>query len=367
MKIKSLKLQNFRSFDKKELTFSEETTIIVGPNTAGKTNILEAISLLSTGKSFRANIEAEMINSRQDIARVSAQCTADSTQEEQETLEVVVTRGELNGEKVPRKKLMINGASKRFYDFAGMLKTVLFGPWDVDLVTGSPSARRRFLDSVCSQVDREYRRSLLSYEKGVRQRNKLLQRIREGEAKPGTGRYPAKRSQLMFWDQLLIKNGEYLTHVREEFIDFVNMTEPLDSEELSLEYDRSTISPARIKEYEAEEVAAGATLVGPHRDDFGFRTQDKVHSAQGKRDLAIYGSRGEQRMIVLWLKLAELAFIEGKSGARPVLLLDDVFSELDHKHREEIMKTIGRQQTIITTADPHTIEEWRKTAQVIEL
>lgn len=364
MLLKTISLQNFRSFDKKEFIFDEKTTIIVGPNTAGKTNILEAISLLSTGKSFRASVEAEMIRSDEDIARVKAKVVSS---EEEEEVEIVVTRGELNGERVPRKKLMINGTSKRFYDFVGMLKTVLFGPWDVDLVTGSPSARRRFLDSVCSQVDREYRRSLLSYEKGVRQRNKLLQRIREGEAKPGTGRYPAKRSQLMFWDQLLIKNGEYLTHVREEFIDFVNMTEPLDSEELSLEYDRSTISPARIKEYEAEEVAAGATLVGPHRDDFGFRAQNTVHSTQEKRDLAIYGSRGEQRMIVLWLKLAELAFIDGKSGARPVLLLDDVFSELDHKHREEVMKTIGRQQTIITTADPHTIEEWRKSAQIIEL
>ncbi|TSC89997.1 MAG: DNA replication and repair protein RecF [Microgenomates group bacterium Gr01-1014_5] len=356
MLIKNLVLQNFRSFGKKEFTFSEETTIIVGPNTAGKTNILEAISLLSTGKSFRASVEAEMIKSTEEVGRVM--CEAGGGDEGEVGLEVVVTRGELNGEKIPRKKLMINETPKRFYDFVGTLKTVLFGPWDVDLVTGSPSARRRFLDSVCSQVDREYRRSLLSYEKGVRQRNKLLQRIREGEA---------KRSQLMFWDQLLIKNGEYLTHVREEFIDFVNMTEPLDSEELSLEYDRSTISPARIKEYEAEEVAAGATLVGPHRDDFGFRAQGIGNSAQEKRNLAIYGSRGEQRMVVLWLKLAELAFIDGKSGSRPVLLLDDVFSELDHKHREEVMKTIGRQQTIITTADPHTIEEWRKSAQIIEL
>ncbi len=355
MYIRSITLLNFRSFSKKSFNFDLHTTIIVGSNTAGKTNILEAISLLSTGKSFRANVEVEMIRSDEDIARVKAQVVSSG---EEEGLEIVVTRGELNGEKIPRKKLLINGTPKRFYDFVGTLKTVFFGPWDVDLVTGSPSARRRFLDSVCSQVDREYRRSLLSYEKGVRQRNKLLQRIRDGEA---------KRSQLMFWDQLLIKNGEYLTSVREEFIDFVNMTEPLDSEELSLEYDRSVISPARIKEYEAEEVAAGATLVGPHRDDFGFRAQNIEHRTQEKRDLAIYGSRGEQRMVVLWLKLAELAFIDGKSGSRPVLLLDDIFSELDHKHREEVMKTIGRQQTIITTADPHTIEEWTDKAQIMEL
>lgn len=357
MLLKSISLQSFRSFARKSLEFNERTTVIVGPNASGKTNILEAIYLLSTGKSFRAGREEEMIRNGDDVARVSGQFTADS---EQQKLEAVLTRGQINGERVARKKLTINGVAKRLYNFAGTLKIVLFGPWDLGLVTESPSTRRRFLDNVLSQVDREYRRSILSYEKGVRQRNKLLERIREGEA---------SRSQLLFWDKLLIRNGTYITGAREKFIEFVNQREPLGEEVFSIIYDKSAISEGRLEQYAQEEIAAATTLVGPHRDDFKIESIKGTKSTKGikGRDLAIYGSRGEQRMGVLWLKLAELAFIESVTGDRPVLLLDDIFSELDHEHREVVMGVVGRQQTIITTADPHTIEALRKDATVIEL
>lgn len=362
MIIKNVTLQNFRSFEKKEVEFEEKTTIIVGQNTAGKTNILEAVNLLSTGKSFRASLEQEMIKTGEEIARVSGKCEVESGKMEagqKWDLEVVLTRGILHGTKVPSKKLSINGSSKLFSTFVGNLKTVLFGPQDLDLVTGSPTLRRKFLDNVCSQVGREYRRSILSYEKGLRQRNRLLQRIREGEAKP---------SQLFFWNNLLIKNGDYITNFREELINFINISAPLNDEELSLEYDKSVISPERINNYANQEIAAGITLVGPHRDDFVFRSQGTVQSTQEKwRDLAIYGSRGEQRMAVLWLKLAELTFVEGKTGEKPILLLDDIFSELDHRHIDVVLRIIGKQQTIITTADPHTIEGWKGKAKIIQL
>ena len=166
----------------------------------------------------------------------------------------------------------------------------------------------------------------------------------------------------MFWDKLLIKNGEHITNAREEFIEYVNKTSSLNDQTFSLEYDKSTISESRLEKYAREEVYAGKTLVGPHRDDFIFKIQDK--SAQ--RDLASFGSRGEQRMGVLWLKLAELTFIEEKSGARPTLLLDDIFSELDHDHRDVVMDVIKHQQTIISTADPHFVEGFDKVA-LIEL
>lgn len=358
MLIKNISLQNFRSFKEKKIGFDEQTTTIVGPNASGKTNILEAINLLATGKSFRADREEEMVRNGDDLARVVGKIGGGGGHEGV-TLEVVLTRGTLNGSNVARKKLSVNGVSRRFYNFVGTLKVVLFGPWDLELVTESPSRRRKFLDNVLSQVDREYYRSLLSYEKGVRQRNKLLERIREGEASP---------SQLLFWNQLLIKNGNYLTEAREKLIEFVNSTPRLGNENFGLEYDRSTISESRLEQYTEEEVAAATTLVGPHRDDFQFQispfdsfdfTQDKF--AQGKhvkteRNLATYGSRGEQRMGVLWLKLAELGFVEAQSQQKPVLLLDDIFSELDHKHREVVMSVVGQQQTIMTTADPHTIE-----------
>jgi DNA replication and repair protein RecF len=145
-----------------------------------------------------------------------------------------------------------------------------------------------------------------------------------------------------------------------------------------LEYDRSSISEERLKQYEREEMAAGTTLVGPHRDDFVFRIMNNEPGTMGSRDLAVYGSRGEQRLAVLWLKLGELKFMTMKMGEfsssakasedKPVLLLDDIFSELDDYHRQMVLKVTGGQQTIITTADLELKkEEWLSGVNEIEL
>ena len=352
--VSKLRLNAFRNFKTKLLEFSDGVSVIIGPNASGKTNILESIFLLSTGKSFRAHLEEEMVNYDTDISRIKGRTKSDG---EINDLEVILTRGLIDigksaPEKVARKRLMLNGVAKRLVDFAGNFRVALFGPWDLDLVTESPSLRRKFLDTVLSQVDREYRRASLSYEKGLRQRNKLLLRIREEGL---------SRSQLLFWDRLLVKNGDYIAHAREEFIGFINATSELDDQSFSLEYDKSAISEARLEQYAEEEVAAATTLVGPHRDDIIF--QIRVAKAEN-RNLATYGSRGEQRMGVLWLKLAELAFVEAKTGERPTLLLDDIFSELDHKHREIVIKVAQNQQTVITTADPHFIEGFKKVEKI---
>lgn len=342
--IKVLKLTDFRNFKTKTLEFSDKITTIVGPNASGKTNILESLYLLSTAKSFKAKLEAETIQYEESITAITG--ITDTGK-----LEVKITKGD-NG--WPKKRLLLNGVPKRTIDFAGNFRTVLFGPWDMDLVTESPSIRRKFLDSVLSQVDREYRRSILSYEKGLRQRNRLLLRIRE-EGVP--------RSQLLFWNQLLIKNGNYISQKREDFINYVNTSHSDQTVNYSLEYDKSVISEGRLEQYREEEVAAATTLVGPHRDDFiFFKLKGKSGQAK-KRELSAYGSRGEQRMGVLWLKMAELNFIEELSGidedlkqARPTLLLDDIFSELDHEHRDIVMELSKKQQTIITTADEHFLK-----------
>ena len=353
--IKLLKLSDFRNFQSRSLEFSDKVTLIVGPNATGKTNILESLFLLSTGRSFKARVEEEMVSYSKDLARVKGVLSNPIS------LEAIVTRGMIDigadsPERVMRKRLLVNGIPKRLIDFAGNFRTVLFGPWDLDLVTQSPSLRRKFLDAVLSQVDREYRRSILSYEKGVRQRNRLLFRIREEGL---------SRSQLLFWNQLLIKNGNYINQRRREFIEFVNagsLKEIASTDtqiaNLKLEYDASAISEGRLEQYKDEEIAAATTLVGPHRDDFIFEEAD--------RNLASYGSRGEQRMGVLWLKMAELSFIEEKTGERPTLLLDDIFSELDHEHRDTVTEIIRNQQTIITTADPHSVGEMKK-VEIIEL
>ncbi len=324
--IYKIRLQNFRNLKDEVYEFSPKTTIIVGPNAAGKSNLLESIYVLSTGKSFKATIENELIKIGNDFARVKGLI------HENIKLEALFAYEK-------HKKLMVNGVSKRLVDFAGNLKVVLFAPEDLDLVTSSPSLRRKFLDNVLSLVDREYHRAILSYEKGLRQRNRILWDLRENT----TGNSGGER--LIFWNQLLIKTGDYIAEKREEFINFVNDTDSLNNSESKLIYDKSIISPKRLEDYKNAEIASATTLVGPHRDDFIFEV--------GKKNLSHFGSRGEQRMGVLWLKLAELAFVEKKTNEKPTLLLDDIFSELDIKHREIVFEIAKNQQTIITTADPH--------------
>ena len=345
MGIRKIQLFDFRNIKKNIFEFSKGVTVIVGPNASGKTNILESLFLLSSGKSFKARIEAEMIGYDSSIARITG--IASNLK-----LETILTRGE-NG--WPRKKLLVNGVSKRLIDFAGNFKVTLFGPWDLDLVTASPSLRRNFLDAVLSQADREYRRAILSYEKGLRQRNRLLYRIREEGL---------SRSQLLFWDKLLIRNGNYISVKRGEFIDFINATGGLNDQEFDLTYDNSAISQGRLEQYINEEIASASTLVGPHRDDFIFN----IGELRKSRSLDKFGSRGEQRMAVLWLKMGELAFLAKESDDQPILLLDDIFSELDTEHIALVSKTIDGQQTILTPTHQEFVPKTLlKHTNVIEL
>jgi len=359
VEINSLQLQNFRNYSKQEFEFVSGTTLLVGPNTSGKTNLLEAIYLLATGKSFRAGVEKEMISYGKEIARVKGKVKSEEGMEE---LEILLTTGQVGGEKVAKKKYSINKVGKRRMDFVGRLRCVLFGPEDLEIIVDSPSTRRNYLDNVLEQVDRDYRRASLSYQKGLRQRNKLLEQIRE-EGKP--------RSVLFFWDKLLIENGEIITQKREEFINFINQ-QPDYFGDLNLVYDKSVISPQRLGKYAGEEVAAGMTLVGPHRDDFVVTLKNAENKTEKRgnegRDLSIYGSRGEQRTAVFSLKLGELEYVAERTEERPVLLLDDIFSELDHERRKRLLEVIPKQQTIITTTDIHLVEPaYRRKVETLSL
>lgn len=325
--LKNLLLSNFRNFTNRQFNFERSINVINAPNASGKTNILEAVVFLAMGKSFKARKEEECIKYNEQIARIAT-----------DGLEIILTK---DVEGWPKKRLQVNGVPRRLIDFAGNIKTVLFAPQDLELVTDGPSLRRNFLDTVLSQSDREYRRSIGSYEKGVKQRNRLLLRIREENI---------SRSNLLFWNQLLIKNGNYITEKRQELIDYINSLE-----KCNLKYDYSAISEGRLEQYKNEEVASATTLVGPHRDDFVFQKDE--------RDLASFGSRGEQRMEILYLKLAELSFIEEKTKVKPILLLDDIFSELDHVHREIVMQNINNHQVIITSADEHNLPQIKNSKQ----
>lgn len=325
--LKSIALQNFRSYDQEKFSF-ENTTLIVGPNTSGKTNLIESLYLLSSGKSFRTEKDVQMLKFGKDVGR--AKGIIDETE-----LEVVITNGSVNG-KSQYKKFLVNGVSKRRVDFAANFTAVLFSPQDLDIIVDSPSLRRNFLDEVLEQTDRNYRVSLISYTKALRQRNALLEKTREEGIR--------NEKQFEYWDNMIIENGNYITQKREEFIEFVN-SQKKEIFDFILNYDKSIISKQRLLQYENEELASGVTLVGPHRDDFSVFMID----SKTMHDVKYFGSRGQQRLTILQLKILELLYIEKIFGTRPVLLLDDIFSELDEGHINLIFDEIGKQQTVITT------------------
>ncbi len=368
MHIKHLSLQNFRNYSKSEFNFSKDTTLIVGPNTSGKTNLIEAIFFLSSGKSFRIDKDEQVIRFGEEIARLSARIlpiswpkanpplAENTTPAKQDPaprdnnsikLEVIIASGKMDSRGISKKKYMVNGVSKRRIDFVGNLLTVLFSPLDLDMIVGSPGLRRNFLNNVLEAVDKDYRLALLEFTKALRQRNALLERARE------TGRRDEK--QFEFWDNILIKTGEVVARKREELISFINSSKK-DIFDFVMFYDKSIISKDRLLQYKSAELGAGVTLVGPHRDDFKIRMHpnniipNKSESNESElKEIKFFGSRGQQRLVVLQLKLFELEFVEKRLGQRPILLLDDIFSELDNEHIHLVLDMINKQQTIITT------------------
>ncbi len=339
MEIRKLILEDFRRFEKQEIEFTSKTNLLLGPNKSGKTTILEAISLLSTANSFRAEKIEEMIRWGQPMANVQASLANKGK------LQIILTPGEWQGKKVPKKKLSINGVEKKKRDFVGQLLTVIFRPEDIRIITGSPTRRRDFFDSVLVQTNWEYARSLGAYQKALRSRNKVLEGIRDRNS---------QKSDLLFWNQSLDKNGEIIFARREEFVNFVNNFWP---EGLRFLYRESRFVPEKNLK---KEIEMGMTLSGPHRDDF--------YLEKNAKDLAVFGSRSEQRLAGLNLKLVEREFIRMKKGEMPILLLDDIFSELDKESRQKVAGIIPQQQTFITAAEVGLInKEFLDKMKIIEL
>lgn len=356
MWLKTLALQNFRNYNKAQFEFDKET-IIIGPNTSGKSNLIEAISLLANGKSFKTDKEIQSIQFNESIGRIRGKIG-------ETELEIVLTRGEVGGQRTPTKKFLVNGVPKRRLDFIGNLSTVIFSPLDLEVIIGSPSKRRNFMDEALEQIDFDYRLALSEYEKGIRQRNSLLDLTRK------IGRRDVK--QFEYWDNLVIKYGQMITQKREGFVGFLN-SQTKEIFDFAVVYDKSIISYDRLLEYQEEEFLAGVTLVGPHRDDLFFEMYDDDQSTT--KDIKFFGSRGQQRLTVLQLRLMQIVFFEqtrstgsGQVKESPLLLLDDIFSELDERHIIHVLSMLENRHTVITTTHEEFVpQKYLESAKVIKL
>lgn len=352
MFLKSIFLQNFRNYTKSEFNFSKNNVLIVGSNTSGKTNFVEGIFFLSTGRSFKGDKDEQAVSFGKNIFHISG-IIEDSGGDTR--LEVTVQSG--NQEESPRKKYKVNGISKRRLDFAGNLVSVIFLPEHLDIIIASPGVRRNFLDDVLEQIDRDYRVAIISYNKGLRQRNALLDQARERGAR--------NEKQFEYWDNLLIEAGSIITQKREKLINFINNFQK-NIFDFATFYDKNIISKDRLLQYKESETAAGVTLVGPHRDDISFRMYNDTRRTT--HDIKQFGSRGEQRLTILQLKLAELAFIKETIGKKPILVLDDIFSELDQDHIKHILEEVQEGQIFFTATHKEFLDsQFLKKSDVIEL
>jgi DNA replication and repair protein RecF len=344
--LKSLKLRDFRSYLEADFSLSPRTAVY-GPNGSGKTNLLEAMYMLSVAKSFRAFRDDEVIRKGASAAYIRGEI---EDGEDQVTLEV--------GIEPKRKSAKKNGRKVRLTEILGILPSVLFSPESIEIISGPPKVRRRFLDALLSQADRSYPRTLLAFQKVLRDRNALLERIKSGGA---------KAVELFFWDKQLIEHGEQLRQKRLLAVESINKEIEAIYRAVSGEKTRLKIVPQffelshdLLKEALPRDLELTATTVGPHRDNFWFEINGE--------NLVSFGSRGEWRTTVFALKLSELSYLKKEVKKTPILLLDDVFSELDPERRARLFQTLGEGQAIITTADKALLhDELLASAETITL
>lgn len=332
MIIKSLELADFRNYDSLHIDFSKGTNILYGDNAQGKTNILEAIFISATTKSHKGSKDKDIINFNKEEAHIR-------TYLEKEEDEI---RVDMHLRKSKTKGIAIDGQKiKKASELLGLLNVVFFSPEDLSIIKNGPSERRRFVDMELCQLDSFYIYNLNHYNKIVNQRNKLLKDMYFN---------PSLRDTLNIWDSQLVSFGSKIIERRKLFVEQLNeiihdIHKKLsgDKEELIIKYEPDVL----IEDYEKSlsscqerDVKLKQTTVGPHRDDFSFLV--------GNIDIRRFGSQGQQRTAALSLKLSEIELVKKLTKDNPVLLLDDVLSELDSNRQNYLLSSIGDIQTIIT-------------------
>lgn len=361
MHVARLSLTNFRNYRRLEMELPASPVVIHGDNAQGKTNLLESLYVLATTRSHRASSDGELLchEARGDDLPV-ARAVAEAQRGRGDVKVEVLLRAEAasgeSGEAGPapvsvRKQVRLNGVARRSAEVVGQINVVLFTAQDIELATGKSALCRRYLDVVNCQLDRAYLRALQRYQKVLVQRNHLLKLLQEGQAQP---------DQMEFWDAELAKSGAYLVRQRRRLVDAlaghardIHGDISGGAEGLRVAYAPSIAVDGDLGDMERgfrevleekrrREVAQGMTVAGPHRDSLTFTVNGS--------DVARFGSRGQQQTVVLSLKMAESRHIQGEAGDSPVILLDDVFSELDRQRRKHLLGLVALHQQVLITA-----------------
>lgn len=332
MIIRSLDLKNYRNYESLSLSFDEHTNLFYGDNAQGKTNALEAIFLSATTKSHRGTKDREIIRFGEEEAHIKMIVEKKD----------VPCRIDVHLKKGRAKGVAVNGIPiRKVTELFGLINVIFFSPEDLSIIKNSPAERRRFIDLELCQLDKIYTYNLVNYNKVVNQRSKLLKDIEFDHSLLDT---------LDIWDEQLVRFGVPVIEKRKRFIaELSDLMKEIHAsltdgrEEIRLEYDPNTQAEDMKKRIAADrvrELKSKMSLVGPHRDDITFFINDI--------DVRHFGSQGQQRTAALSLKLAEIELVKQRVGDTPVLLLDDVLSELDAGRQTRLLQSIQGIQTMIT-------------------
>ncbi len=357
MHVKDIRIINFRNYYNLNIKFHDKINVIIGKNAQGKTNLLESIYICATGRSFRTNRDREMINFNKNEAYIGANV---SIGQSEKLIEIKMERGKTKRIRVNKLEL------KNYKELQSGLNVVAFSPEDLILVKGGPQERRNFLDMEISQIKPVYNFNINRYNKVLFQRNNLLKTSKiRGNI----------QSLLEIFDIQLAKIGTEIILERKKYIDelseLANITHnniTLYNENLKLEYisnieildnklEMEKNYLEKLKKNTNKDMELASTQLGPHRDD--------IFITINNNDLKTYGSQGQQRTVVLSIKLAEVELIKKKRGVFPVLLLDDVFSELDIQRRKYLIKSFKDMQTFITVTDAIDLKELDNNDKII--
>lgn len=348
MYIKKIKLFNFRNYEEQEINLNPNINIFYGDNAQGKTNIIESIFLCSIGKSFRTSKEKELIQFNKEMASVFLEYQKSDRE------------GSIKVDLKEKKNILVNGIKiKKLSELLGNLNIVIFTPDDIQILKEGPSKRRRFLDIMISQLRPNYLHYLNLYNKTLEQRNNYLKQIKL-ENKP--------QEMLEIWDDKLAEYGEKIYSYRYEFMEKIknkiNLIHSKITEEkeiLKIEYESNCSNKENylklLKERRNLDIIKGFTTKGIHRDDFMISINDEL--------VNVYGSQGQNRTVVLSLKIAEMQVIYDEIGEYPILLLDDFMSELDEKRRKNFLEYIENTQVVITCTDK--IENIKKEKNIFQV
>ncbi|MCC6704616.1 MAG: DNA replication/repair protein RecF [Thermomicrobiales bacterium] len=373
MRLERLLLEEFRRYRREEILLPARGLALHGENASGKSTIMEAIALLSTTRSPRTSTDRELIGWESGLpygfppyARIEGTVQRGAGSVE---LEIGIAADSAEAT-TARKQLKVNGRPVRATTMVGQLRSVLFTPEDVALISGPPSDRRRYLDLTLCQIDPGYMRALSTYGRVLTQRNSLLKRFQKDGVNP---RAAVVASELRYWDDELVEHGSAIIAARSQAVARLSIVSAeeynaLDGGELALAYAPelgvNAIDPGRVAARDAaafalrealehrrtDEIRRGVTLSGPHRDDLVISIAD--------RSAAAFASRGQQRLAVLALKLGEAALMADISGESPLVLLDDILSELDERHRGQVLERASslNAQMLITSTDRSLLE-----------